>query len=105
MKFIISRYSPKMIMASQFTADWNELSEDEFQAIAYDAYSCIGAEDVANITGFAYNKEPVRARIGDILLLADYDNGTLVFWCIHIRHCDRPLSRTDELEYMTEEMI
>ena len=104
MKFIISRYSPKMIMAKQFTADWHELTEDEFQAIAYDGYSCMGAEDVAKLTGFAYNKEPVRARIGDTLLLADYDNGALVFWCIQIRHCDNPLLRTDEIEEL-EEMI
>jgi len=104
MKFIISRYSPKMVMAQDFTEDWHRLSEEEFQAIAYDAYSCIGAEDVAKLTGFAYNKEPVRARIGDVLLLADWDNGTFVFWCITIRQCDNPLLREEELEY-SEEMI
>jgi hypothetical protein len=93
-----------MIMANDFTEDWHRLSEDEFTAIAFDAYSCIGAEDVAKLTGFAYNKEPVRARIGDLLLLADYANGTFVFWCIKIRQCDTPLLREEELEY-SEEMI
>ena len=105
MKFIISRYSPKMILAHEFTADWRRISEEEFQAIAYDAYSCIGAEDVAKLTGFAYNKEPVRARTGDILLLADWDNGTLVFYCIQVCPSETPLLRTDELEYLEEEMI
>ena len=104
MKFIISRYSPKMIMAKDFDLKWHSLSEDEFQALAYDAYSCIGAEDVANLTGFAYNKEPVRARTGDILLLADWDNGTLVFYCIQVCPSETPLFREDELDYI-EEMI
>ena len=104
MKFIISRYSPKMIMATDFDLKWHQITEDEFQAIAYDAYSCIGAEDVAKLTGFAYNKEPVRARMGDILLLADWDNGVLVFWCIQVCPSETPLQREEELEYI-EEMI
>lgn len=105
MKFIISRYSPKMIMAKDFDLKWHSLSEEEFQALAYDAYSCIGAEDVATLTGFAYNKEPVRARTGDTLLLADWDNGTLVFYCIQVCESETPLLRTDEIEYLEEEMI
>ena len=104
MKFIISRYSPKMIMAKDFDLKWHQLTEEEFQALAYDAYSCIGAEDVANLTGFAYNKEPVRARVGDILLLADYDKGVLIFYCIQICNSETPLFREEELEYI-EEMI
>jgi hypothetical protein len=75
------------------------LSEDEFQSLAYDAYSCIGAEDVATLTGFAYNKESVKARPGDILLLADWDNGDLVYYCIQIVESETPLFREEELEY------
>ena len=105
MKFIISRYSPKMILAKDFDLKWHSLTENEFQAMAYDAYSCIGAEDVAKLTGFAYNKEPVRARPGDILLLADWDNGTLVFYCIQVLASESPLLREEEIEYLEEEMI
>ena len=104
MKFIISRYSPKMIQAKDFDLKWHELSEDEFQALALDAYSCIGAEDVAKITGFAYNFETVRARPGDILLLADWDKGALVYYCIQVLESETPLLREEELEY-SEEMI
>ena len=104
MKFIISRYSPKMIMAKDFDLKWHTLTEGEFQALAYDAYSCIGAEDVAKLTGFAHNVEPVRARIGDVLLLADWDNGALIFYCIQVCESEAPLLREDELEYI-EEMI
>jgi hypothetical protein len=99
MKFIISRYSPKMIQARDFDLKWHELSEDEFQSLAYDAYSCIGAEDVATLTGFAYNKESVKARPGDILLLADWDNGDLVYYRIQIVESETPLFREEELEY------
>ena len=106
MKFIISRYSPKMIMAKDFDLKWHSLTEKEFQALAYDAYSCIGAEDVAKLTGFAFNRESVKARAGDILLLADWDNGTLVFYCIQVCQSETPLLRTEELEYTEyEEMI
>ena len=102
MKFIISRYSPKMIQAKDFDLKWHELSEDEFQALALDAYSCIGAEDVAALTGYAYNKESVRARPGDILLLADWDNGKLVYYCIQVLESETPLFREEELEYLEE---
>ena len=105
MKFIISRYSPKMILAKDFDLKWHSLSEDEFQALAYDAYSCIGAKDVAEITGFAYNFESVRARPGDILLLADYDKGSLSYWCIQVCPSESPLLREEELEYIEQEMI
>ena len=92
-------------MAKDFDLKWHSLSEDEFQALAYDSYSCIGAEDVAKLTGFAYNKEPVRARVGDLLLLADWDNGSLMFYCIQVCPSETPLLRTDELEFLEEEMI
>ena len=106
MKFIISRYSPKMIMAKDFDLKWHSLSEEEFKALAHDAYSCIGAEDVAKITGFDYNYESVRARPGDILLLADWDKGRLTYWCIQICTSETPLIREEELEYQElEEMI
>ena len=104
MKFIISRYSPKMILARDFDLKWHELSEDEFHVLALDAHSCIGAEDVATLTGFAYNKETVRARPGDLLLLADWDNGKLVYYCIQVLESETPLFREEELEY-PEEMI
>ena len=103
MKFIISRYSPKMIQAMQFDLAWSRLSEEEFRLASYDAYSCIGAKDVADLLGFAYNVEPVKARIGDTLLLADWNNGVLDFYCIRIYEPQTPLVREEEIEY--EEMI
>ena len=104
MKFIISTFSPKMFIDKDFDLRWHSLTEDEFYALIYDAYSCVGYEDVAKILNVAYNKEPVKARIGDILLLADMSNGTLEYYCIQVCPSEFPLVRTEEL-YADEEMI
>ena len=107
MKFIISSNSPKMWPKNEdFNLKVHHLSEDEFPALAYDGFSHIGHEDVAELTGFAYNKDPVHTRIGDVLLLADMDRGALRFYCIQIVESDTPLIREEELEYQEiEEMI
>ena len=107
MKFIISSNSPKMWPKNKdFDLKVHHLSEDEFHALAYDGFSHIGHEDIAELTGFAYNKDPVHTRIGDVLLLADMDRGALRFYCIQIVESDTPLIREEELEYQEiEEMI
>ena len=54
MKFIISTLSPSMFIESDFDLRWHKLSEDEFQALILDAYSCVGYEDVATMINVAY---------------------------------------------------
>lgn len=105
MKFIISTFSPKMFIETDFDLKWHRLSEDEFMALIYDAYSCVGYEDVAGMLNVAHNKEPVKARTGDILLLADLSNGVLEYYCIQVCPSETPLVRAEELEYLEEEMI
>ena len=90
---------PGMFVDKDFILHTHELSEDEFQVLAYDGYSCIGQEDIAQATGFALNREPVKARIGDILLLAQLYNGVLKFYCIQVMGSDTPLLREEELAY------
>lgn len=97
MKFIISSLSPKMFPKEDFDLKWHHLNEEEFQALAYDGYSCIGHEDIANLIGFAYNKESVKSRIGDVLLLAELDKGVLRFYCIQVCKSSTPLLREEEL--------
>ena len=104
MKFIISTFSPKMFINNDFDLKFHRLTEEEFQEFIIDAYSCVGYEDVAEMLNVAHNKEPVRARINDILLLADYSNGNLEYWCIHVCSSEFPLVRADEL-IIDEEMI
>lgn len=91
-------------MQPSWTLHGDEITEEEFQALAYDAYSCIGQEDIAELTGFAYNKESVKARPGDILLVANKYKGTLKFHCLRVMEAESPLYREEEL-YAEEEMI
>ncbi len=104
MKFIISSLSPGMFQAKNWDLKFHELTEEEFQALAIDGFSYIGHEDIAELTGFAYNKDPVHARIGDVLLLAQKYRGVLRFYCIQILESSTPLFREEEL-YIEEEMI
>lgn len=103
MKFIISTLSPSMFIATDFDLRWHKLTEEEFQALSYDAYSCVGYKDVATMINVAYNKEPVKARPGDILLLAQLSNGNLEYYCIQVCPSEFPLVRTEEL-MLDEEM-
>ena len=105
MKFIISTLSPSMFIENDFDLRWHKLSEDEFKALSLDAYSCVGYEDVATIINVPYNKEPVKARAGDVLLLAQMlSNGNMEYHCIQVCPSEFPLVRTDEI-YADEEMI
>lgn len=97
MKFIVSSLSPSMFLHKDYALECHEINEEEFQAYAYDAYSCLGAKDIANVTGFAYNKEVVKCRIGDVLLLAQLSKGVLRFWCIQVVEPKSALVREDEL--------
>lgn len=105
MKFIVSTFNPnKMVIEDNFDLEVRELEEDEFQALCFDAYSCVGYEDVALMLNVARNKEPVKARIGDVILFADMNKGVLEYSCIRICPPVAPLIREDEY-LIEEEMI
>ena len=105
MKFITSTFNPnKMILDNDFDLRVHTLTEEEFHALILDAYSCVGYEDVALMLNVAYNHEPVKARVGDIILLADMNKGNLEYKCIQICPSEFPLMREDEI-YAEEEMI
>ena len=103
MKFIISSMSLGFFLAKDFLLEVHELTEDEFQAIAYDGISHIGHEDIAEITNFAYNKTPIQVRPGDIILVAQKYHGILRFHCLQVIEA-QPLIREEEL-YIEEELI
>lgn len=103
MKFIISSLSLTMFQEKNYDLRIHELTEDEFQALAIDGYSHIGHSDIADVTGFAYNKDPVHARINDILLLVQLYRGTLRFYCIQVVESNTPLFR--EEIYIEKELI
>ena len=97
MKFIISGFSPNMIQANDFSLDWHEVTEEEFQQLIYDGYSCVGHRDISDAINVAYNKEPVHARIGDVLLYANLERGALKFYCILVLPSRRDLIREEEI--------
>ena len=97
MKFIISSYSPNMVQANDFSLDWHEVTEEEFQNLIYDGYSCVGHKDIADAINVAYNKEPVRARIGDVLFYANLERGVMKFYCIVVMQSIRELVREEEI--------
>ena len=109
MKYIISTFSPKIFsqLEGDFDLKWHRLTEDEFHALMLDGYSCVGYEDVATMLNVAHNPEPVKARADDTLLLADLNNKTktMEYWCIQVCPSDSPLLRSEELDYIEEEMI
>ena len=105
MKFIISTFSMSMILDKDFDLKIHKLTEEEFQVLSYDAYSCVGYEDVAKILNVAYNREAVKARVGDVLLLATLNkSGTMEFSCIQVCSSETPLLRQEEL-LIDEEMF
>jgi hypothetical protein len=105
MKFIVSTFNPnKMVIDSNFDMEKRELAEDEFLALCHGAYSCVGYEDVALMLNVECNKEPVKARPGDLLLLAQMYRGVLRFHGIQVLESENPLSREEEY-YIEEEMI
>ena len=105
MKFIISTFSPSMFLMEDFDLKWHKLTKEEFHALMLDAYSCVGYPDVATMLIVAHNREPVKARVGDILLLAQLNsNGHLEYYCIQVCPSEFPLLREDEY-LVDEEMI
>ena len=103
MKYITTSISLSMVQSNDYDLEIHRLSEDEFKVLIKGAYSCVGYEDVADILGIEYNKEPVKARPGDILYVANLQQGTLKFYCVRVVESNSELIRQYEIQ--DEEMI
>ena len=103
MKFIISSFSWEMFDQPNITVDRYSLSEEEFQMAILDGVSHVGHEDIAQLINVAYNKQPVHARIGDVLLYANKCKGVLKFYLLIPRENDVSIYREEEL--YAEEML
>ena len=102
MKFIASNLSINMFPKGNFQLVFDELNKEEFYAMSYDAYSCIGHKDIAELTNCAYNKEAVKLRIGDILFLVTIKNNKLNYHCIRVMESEHEINREEELDDMEE---
>ena len=102
MKFIASSLSINMFPKGNFQLVFDRLDKEEFYAMSYDAYSCIGHKDIAELTNCAYNKEAVKLRFGDILFLVNKNNNNLTYYCIRVMESEHEINREEELEEMEE---
>ena len=96
MKFITSSLSLSMITARDYHLHIEEIPEEQFKEQIYDAYSCVGYQDVADELNVAYNKEPVKARPGDELLIANLQQGKLKYYQVEVQE-------PRQMNYNTEE--
>ena len=103
MKYITTSISLSMVQSNDYDLEIHRLKEDEFRLLIKDAYSCVGYQDVSDILGIEYNKEPVKARPGDVLYVANLQQGTLKFYCVRVVECKSELIR--EYEIQDEEII
>lgn len=94
MRYIVSNISPGMFRESSYALLIDKIDYDEFYALSHDggAYSCIGHKDISQLTGLRYNKEPVQARIGDELLLAQIYHGCLRFYYYRVVESEQPIT-------------
>lgn len=99
MNYITTSISLSMVQSNDYNLKIQRLTSDEFKLLIDGAYSCVGYQDVADILGIEYNKEPVKARPGDILYVANLQQGNLKYYQVEV---NEPRQMNYKLE---EEMI
>lgn len=79
MIYICNSISPQMMTSTDMNYSIHEITEEQFyEAIeSKETWSCVGHRDLANILGVAYNRESIKVRDGDYLLIAQLNNGRL----------------------------
>ena len=77
MKFIANAFSLQMLTNPNGCVRYNEISKERFDYLSHDAISYVGHEDLANILGVTFNRESLKLRQGDTLLVAQVTGGRL----------------------------
>lgn len=98
MKFITSGQSFNMIVDPSITWDIDELTQEEFEFMSYDAVSYVGHEDVAKLLNVEYNKAPITVRPGDMLFVINRYKQHLSFYCVRVREAEHPLIKETVME-------
>lgn len=68
MKYVCIGQSPNMFNMPKWGMDCHELTQNEFTALAKDAYSCINHKGLAHVLGLKFNPGHANLRPGDVLL-------------------------------------
>lgn len=77
MKYVTNAFSLQMLREPDADIRTRGITKEMFDALVTDAYSVIGHEDIANITGLPFNRESITLVPGDILLVAQVVGGRL----------------------------
>lgn len=96
MKFLVDKFSMNMFNESDLLFTRHELTEEEFNAIRQEeeVINCIKAKDIADILNIECNPQTIKARVGDILLLAQFSNRVLRFYWIQVCENFHPALRS-----------
>lgn len=77
MIFLTSSFSLKML--TSFPSDYrcDKISKEKFDYYKQHAVSYMGNKGLANILNVDYNREPLKLRGGDFVLVADINGGRI----------------------------
>lgn len=85
-KYITSAFSMGMIEEFPVFIAADEITKEEFDTYAVGGQSRILHEDLAEKTGYRYNKKSINARYGDTILVVQEDfDGSLKYHCMEIK--------------------
>lgn len=68
-KYIGNAFSFQMLKGRKGGLLWEEIPKSTFVEETYNAKSCVGHTDIANILGVEYNREPICLKDRDLLYL------------------------------------
>lgn len=97
MKFIVNSLSIGMFLTGNITLHIHELEWEEFEVLCRGAESYVKHTDIAQLIDVKLNRSSLKARPGDVLLLAQLDNEVLRFYCIQVSEPEAPLKRQQEI--------
>ena len=83
-KYITSSFSNNMWQESANVLLQEELNENQFRKEIIDGFSCVSAEDIAELLNVAVNKQTVKARHGDIVYNVTKEQGEYRFYKIRV---------------------
>lgn len=77
MIFLANSFSFQMITNFPFDSHTEEITKEKFDYYKQHAVSYMGNEDLANLLDVDYNRESLKLRGGDVLLVAQLMGGKL----------------------------
>ena len=115
MIFLINSFSLKMITSFPNDFRCDTISKERFDYYKQHAVSYIGNTGLANILNVDYNRESLKIRGGDVLLVADINGGripddattlphnvTIRYLCVQVLKSDDGLAESKEKIIMEE---